>query len=139
MSYLRECCGPDNGKGGSGRAFRFFKHAIFGLVACVAVATVLGWVTMTAWNAVMPAVFNVPAIAFWPAVGLLVLGRLLTGGFHHRHHGRFGKHKCFTRSFHRSEGRDALDGANFAQWWWEEGEAAFRLYQARKADETKPE
>ena len=138
MRYFKECCSDEKCGPGNGRILRGVGHVILGVVAFGAVAVLLGWVAMTAWNAVMPALFNLPVIAFWQAVGLLVLGRLLTGRFHHRHHGRYGRHECFTRSFHRrKEGGDALDGASFAQWWWEEGEAAFRLYQARRADEAK--
>lgn len=46
---------------------------------------------MWLWNWLMPAVFGLPALTFWQAVGLLVLCRLLVGnvgfGGHHHHHG----------------------------------------------------
>ncbi|RPI13528.1 MAG: hypothetical protein EHM58_18245 [Ignavibacteriae bacterium] len=43
-------------------------------------------VTMLLWNALMPAIFGLPAIGFFEAAGLLILSRLLLG------HGRFGNH-----------------------------------------------
>src|SRR4029077_9469013 len=39
---------------------------------------------MTLWNALVPNLFAGPAIQFWQAVGLLVLSRILFGGFRGR-------------------------------------------------------
>ena len=41
------------------------------------------------WNALIPSLFAGPVLGFWQAVGLLVLCRILLGGFrgHGRHHG----------------------------------------------------
>jgi hypothetical protein len=50
------------------------------LIAIVAVA-VFGFVVMGLWNWLMPALFGWHAITFWQAVGLLVLCKLLFGGF----------------------------------------------------------
>ena len=46
---------------------------------------VLGWVVMSLWNGLMPPLFGLRSIHFWQAVGLLVLTRILFGGFHHGH------------------------------------------------------
>jgi hypothetical protein len=35
---------------------------------------------MLLWNELMPILFNLPAINFWQALGLLILGRLFFGG-----------------------------------------------------------
>lgn len=51
-------------------------------------AAVLGFVVMNLWNWVVPAVFGGKIITFWQALGLLVLSRILFGGFFRR--GRFG-------------------------------------------------
>ena len=37
---------------------------------------------MHLWNWLMPAVFGLRTITWWPGVGLLVLGKILFGGFH---------------------------------------------------------
>src|SRR5580704_12814925 len=50
------------------------------LIAIVAVA-VFGFVVMGLWNWLMPALFGLHAITFWQAVGLLVLSKILFGGF----------------------------------------------------------
>jgi|GEM_PF-931291 len=125
------------------RILSFGGHVLLGLVVVAVVAVLIGWVVMTAWNAVMPGLFNLPLLNFWQAVALLVLVRLLTGRLHHhrpRHgrHGRGGKKKCkWMRCFHGEDAEDN-DGLppnppQFAKWWWEEGETAFRAFQVRQA------
>lgn len=60
------------------------------LLVVVAIAA-LGWVVMMLWNWVIPALFaGARAIDFAHALGLLVLSRILFGGFrgHRGWHGR---------------------------------------------------
>lgn len=137
MRLFKHCCNGEDScrpKTRCGRILHFGAHALLGVVVVAAVATIFGWVVMTAWNAVIPAVFNLPQLAFWQAVGLLVLGRVLVGRFHHGHRGRDCK---IGRHFRRPEADVPPEGGAFAQWWWEEGETAFRSFQARKASESK--
>jgi hypothetical protein len=50
---------------------------------------------MLLWNWLLPGLFHVPEIGYWQAMGLLVLSRILLGGFHHKahhHHPRHWKH-----------------------------------------------
>jgi hypothetical protein len=66
---------------------RFFGKALLALVAIA----VLGWIVMALWNWVIPAVFvGGRAIDYLHALGLLVLSRILFGGFRGRGgwHGR---------------------------------------------------
>ena len=42
---------------------------------------VVGFVVMTLWNGLMPDLFGWRSISFWQALGLLILTRLLVGGF----------------------------------------------------------
>ena len=46
-----------------------------------------GFGTMYLWNWLMPVLFHLPEITFWQTIGLLILSRLLLGGFK-GHHGR---------------------------------------------------
>jgi hypothetical protein len=64
---------------------------MFGLVAATALALALGFPVMWLWNWLMPAIFGLPVISFWQAVGLLVLSHLLLKS-HHPVHGRHGPH-----------------------------------------------
>lgn len=49
-----------------------------------------GWVVMALWNAVMVPVLGVNVISFWQAFGLLILSRILVGGFGGSHGRRRG-------------------------------------------------
>jgi len=75
------------------RRIRFVgvRFIAFGILAL----GVAGLVTTGLWNALMPAIFNVPAIGFWQALGLLLLSRLLFGQFGGR--GRRGHKPRFAR------------------------------------------
>ena len=69
--------------------FRAWK--VLKILVMVAVAvTVFGFVTMQLWNWLMPAVFGLRVITFWQALGLLILGKILFGGFHKHGGGRHG-------------------------------------------------
>lgn len=63
----------------------------FALLVAIAVGLV-GAGTMLLWNALLPPLFGWPALSFWQALGLLLLARLLTGGWRgrwgHGHHWR---------------------------------------------------
>jgi hypothetical protein len=48
------------------------------------VAAALGFGVMALWNGLLPPLFGLKPIHFWQALGLLVLSRLLFGGFHRR-------------------------------------------------------
>lgn len=50
------------------------------LIAIVAVA-VFGYVVMALWNRLIPPIFGWHSVTFWQAVGLLVLSKILFGGF----------------------------------------------------------
>jgi len=71
---------------------RFIKYL---LLAAVAIAA-LGWLVMSLWNWIIPSVFvNAQAIDYARALGLLVLCRILFGGFHGR--GGWHHHKHMQR------------------------------------------
>ena len=55
-------------------------------IAAIAVvaATVLGFIVMSLWNWLGPAVFGARTITFWQALGILILSKVLFGGFHGR-------------------------------------------------------
>ena len=63
---------------------RFFMPIGF-----LAVAAGFSAAVMLLWNWLIPVIFGLPAICFWQAVGLLVLCRILFGGFGWKYH--FGK------------------------------------------------
>jgi len=75
------------------KGYRVFK--VLKVIAMVLVgATVFGFVVQSLWNWLMPAMFGLHAITFWQALGMLLLSKILFGGFH-RHagggRGRWGR------------------------------------------------
>jgi len=56
---------------------RGLKFLLFALLF----VTVFSFVVMRLWNWLMPAVFGWHLISFWQALGLLVLSKILFGGF----------------------------------------------------------
>ena len=62
---------------------RIFRGLKILVIASVAV-TVFSFVVMALWNRLIPAIFGLHAITFWQALGLLVLSKILFGGFHGR-------------------------------------------------------
>ena len=58
-------------------------------------------VVMLLWNGILPAVLHVGMITFWQAAGLLLLARILFGGFKGRRHymggGCHGRHRWENR------------------------------------------
>jgi hypothetical protein len=61
-----------------GRPRRWWLRVLIGVPVLV---TLVGWIVASLWNWLMPALFGLPAISFWQALGLLVLTRILFGGF----------------------------------------------------------
>jgi hypothetical protein len=58
----------------------------------LAAIALFGFIVMSLWNWLAPAVFGVRTVTFWQALGLLVLARILVGGLGGGHgddkHGR---------------------------------------------------
>lgn len=71
------------------------KVAAFLVFAPIFVAA-LTFVVMSLWNALIPSLFAGPVLGFWQAAGLLVLCRILFGGFR----GRGGPHRWGHRGWY---------------------------------------
>jgi ABC-type multidrug transport system fused ATPase/permease subunit len=57
-----------------------------GIVLGAVFITAFGFATMYLWNWLVPALFSGPVLTFWQALGLLLLCKLLFGGFSKGHH-----------------------------------------------------
>ena len=66
---------------------RGLRFLLFGLLFM----GLAGLVVMTLWNALLPTILGVSAITFWQALGLLVLSRILFGGYGFRGRGDYGR------------------------------------------------
>jgi len=61
------------------RPIWFVRALKFGILALVVIAG-FGQAVLQLWNWLMPAIFGLPSLHFWQAVGLLALSRILVGG-----------------------------------------------------------
>jgi Spy/CpxP family protein refolding chaperone len=67
---------------------------VFFAALFVAAAT---FATMSLWNWLMPMIFHLPMLTFWQALGLLVLSRILTGGFGRGGQGGWARGRAWKR------------------------------------------
>ena len=91
------------------RGFFFIIPVIilFGLTAIV----------MWLWNTILPTVLGVQEVSFWQAMGILVLSKILFGGF-----GGFRKHRDHTHKrqfFNKIKNMSPEEKENFRQQWRE--------------------
>lgn len=95
---------------------KFSEWPLPARIATIAAATVVlvpsfivlcGAVTMFLWNRLMPALFKLPAIGFWQAVGILLLSHILFKGGHFRNAGRSSWKKAGERKQMIQEGAEA--------------------------------
>lgn len=93
-------------------------------VALAALALLLGWAVQWLWNAILPQVAPVKELSYWQAVGLLVLSKILFGGWRGggRYRGRYRGEKWNNMS---AEDRERL-------------RAAWRERCRRREEETPP-
>ena len=72
-------------------SFKKFKplKIVFFIMVFVAFITLVPYIVMLLWNAILPDVVGVKPLNFWQAAGLLLLAKILFGGFG----GRRGKWK----------------------------------------------
>lgn len=76
----------------------FAPLAILGILLFMALG---GFIVQWLWNWLLPLLFGLPTVTFWQALGILVLSRILFGGwggrgyrrsrFHRRMDGRWGR------------------------------------------------
>jgi len=71
------------------RPHRIARFAVMALVIGAIVIAGFGWAVLALWNWLMPAIFGLPLLSFWQAVGLLGLSWILFGSWRGLHgHGR---------------------------------------------------
>jgi hypothetical protein len=60
---------------------RYFVRRFPFPILIIGAVFLFGWIVMLLWNAILPQVTSVKELSYWQAVGLLVLSRILVGGF----------------------------------------------------------
>ena len=70
----------------------FIAISIGIIILALSATALLTYIVMSLWNGILVTVLNVKAITFWQAFGILVLSKILFGGFgkgcrcHHKNH-----------------------------------------------------
>jgi len=127
------------------RGLKFFGFIILGALAAAGFAFVFGYFVMLLWNWLMPMVFGLTTLTFWQAAGIVLLARLIFGGFKHGHdhsksdspRKKFFSHWNHDNHNNKSE-RICGDWRYFDDYWWEEGEQSYNSYiERRKEQEQK--
>lgn len=98
------------------------------------VASLVTLVTMLLWNALIPPIFHFSAISFWQALGLLILFKLLFGGFHGPHRGPHPGKRMFMREFRRHmspEERERFNRRWADRCWWRNDEGGWKAERLR--------
>ncbi len=73
---------------------KFWAKKIIGfIVLAIALTALLGYIVMSLWNCVLVAVLHLSVITFWQALGILILSKILFGGFKGRWGGGPRSHK----------------------------------------------
>lgn len=111
---------------------RFWFFPFFG----IGVLLLGGWAVMLLWNAILPDVTGVKMLTYWQAVGLLVLSRILFGGWRgggkpggfNKHRPDFQKHAAWREKWMNMSAEERI---KFKQEWRE------RCKQGRWGDRGK--
>ena len=121
------------------KGLKIFGFVILGVIGVAFLALLFGYIVMLLWNWLMPVLFGLTTITFLQAVGIVILARLIFGGFKHgkseteRH--KPVKNRFFDRwkdEFHNQH--KAGDWKYFDDFWKESGEEAYGNYvRQRKA------
>lgn len=117
------------------RGLKLVGYILAGISLAVLFAFLFGYFVMLLWNWLMPVIFGLPCINYWQAVGIIVLARLIFGGFGHGH----DSHKKHNKPWLK----DCCDDEKTKKWkyyheyWKEEGEDGFNKFVVRKNRESE--
>ena len=114
--------------------FRILGKIVVGIVIAALIALIVGALVMMLWNWLMPVIFGFGPITYWQGFGLVLLLRLLIGGFEHAHRDTGGRRHIPPRLR-----RDGHFDDVYEQWWQCEGEERFRQYMKDRGEKDEPE
>jgi hypothetical protein len=114
-----------------GKAVRIIGMVIFGLVTAVIFGLLFGYFVELLWNWLMPTIFKLGLINYWQGFGIVILARLIFGGFGHDHYGRRDHYQYWNRHSGYDQNRWHYR-EHYDRWWHEEGKNAFEEYIAKR-------
>lgn len=127
---------------------RIIGWVLAGLAMACFVALIFGLLVMWLWGVTLTPLFGFPKLSYWQAVGLIILGKLIFGGFGHHpkdashssHHAKWhdrfeGRYPCRPPFFHHGKESD-----NYREFWESEGRQAFEAFmERRRSQQDGPE
>ncbi len=109
------------------KGLRIAGYVLLGLIGAVALAFLFGYFVMLLWNFLMPSIFSLGEITFLQAVGIIILARLIFGGFKHGGHDHHNYHKKWKSK--KNHHKDYWGKWKYYdEFWKQEGEQAFNAY-----------
>jgi hypothetical protein len=123
------------------RGLKFLGFIVLGAMAAAGFAFVFGYFVMLLWNWLMPELFGLITITFWQAAGIVLLARLIFGGFKHGghdHSNKTDKNRFFDKWKDRNCGEHKVKNWKyFDDFWWDEGEKSYNDYIERKNEQEQ--
>ncbi len=128
------------------KVVKIIGYTIGGIFLAVVFALLFGIVVQHLWNWLMVGIFELPAITFWQAFGIIILAKILFGGFGHHHDGQHGHvHKLFKHDQQAAFADDESfsDDMEYLyrhknmlkKFWKEKGREEFMKYKKSQTDE----
>ncbi len=118
------------------KGLKIFGFVILGVIGVAFLALLFGYIVMLLWNWLMPVLFGLTTITFLQAVGIVILARLIFGGFKHGKN-ETEKHKPMKEKFF-DRWKDAYHKQKTTEWkyfndfWSDEGEEAYNNYISQR-------
>lgn len=112
---------------------KVFKILFF-ILAAIVFVMLFGYVIMWLWNWLMPEIFGLPTLAYWQAVGLLVLAKMLFGGLGQGYSSKNNRKspKGFQNKFKQRCNGNVSKWQHYDKFWEEEGEKAYEEFIERQ-------
>lgn len=112
------------------------KHGPLGVVFLIMAALLFvsffaflfGGIVKVLWNYTIADIFNVSKLTYLQAVALIVLARLLFGGFGHKNHASSNMHHKIKRKFCK----------DYDEYWKKDGKEAIDNFVEKSLDDKKP-
>jgi hypothetical protein len=92
----------------------WIKKAFFIPLIVAAAIVIFGGAVMLLWNGVLVQIIHVGMISFWQAVGLILLSKILFGGFGPGHRSHFGP---WSHNRHKWMHMSEEERAKFREEW----------------------
>lgn len=113
--------------------------AIVGVALAILFGLAFGWVVQYLWNHIVVSLFPIRAISYLEAVGIIVLCKLLFGGFgggHNHDHVRDRRDRSRRFDYRHAHEFFGDNKDEFAAFWESEGKEAYKAYTERKKQQN---